>query len=628
MGGRLGASTATHPLQAVCERASTAPWSGCRRCGARPRRRVHAGPDPQPARRPGDPGQERRARSVAVVLAIASSGHPHPHRLCLVRVAGAAVPAVFLVHAIAGPGPGRCDPGEARAGRRSAGRRHARVGDHRPVLTTKASALDEFRFWQVGSIAGRERGGRRAGAGRSCWSAPCSCCPAPRARRARARRRRRPKGLGRRGGATVAHRRRSPATVLTGAGVAARPGRSPSSASRAARRPRDRRARPLAGCCRARASSPCSARPDIVGRVLLPPGEVQAGVMTAADRRAVPGRAGPGRPASSAREHADRERTPDRLAGRSSASPGAAAPTGAAALVASASASCGGGPRRLGAARRDHRRARRRRAGPRRAAIPGASCRRSSRLPRAVVGLLVGAAFGLGGALIQTVARNPLASPDIIGISQGASAVAVGAMVFARPRHRSCRLVSVVGGALAVALVVRAGAGGLHAAPVRARRDRLRGALGGDRLLTRGDTWSPSGAIWMTGSSTAAAGEPPPLGSPCSSCCRPSLWRGRTQRHRARRRHRDGAGRRRARTAVRLVAVVLAASRRPRRGRSTSWRLAAADRPGMTRTAQIPLLCSAVLVVVVVLRICWPQAASPPPSCRSACVTARSAPRT
>ncbi|MFE4642308.1 iron chelate uptake ABC transporter family permease subunit, partial [Streptomyces sp. NPDC056730] len=52
------------------------------------------------------------------------------------------------------------------------------------------------------------------------------------------------------------------------------------------------------------------------------------------------------------------------------------------------------------------------------------------RLPRMVVGLLVGLAFGIAGALIQTVARNPLASPDIIGISQGASALTVGAMTF------------------------------------------------------------------------------------------------------------------------------------------------------------------------------------------------------
>ncbi|MFI6497778.1 FecCD family ABC transporter permease [Nonomuraea typhae] len=37
------------------------------------------------------------------------------------------------------------------------------------------------------------------------------------------------------------------------------------------------------------------------------------------------------------------------------------------------------------------------------------------RLPRALVGLLAGAAFGLSGALFQTMTRNPLASPDMIG---------------------------------------------------------------------------------------------------------------------------------------------------------------------------------------------------------------------
>ncbi|MYW07881.1 iron chelate uptake ABC transporter family permease subunit, partial [Streptomyces sp. SID2563] len=35
------------------------------------------------------------------------------------------------------------------------------------------------------------------------------------------------------------------------------------------------------------------------------------------------------------------------------------------------------------------------------------------RLPRLVVGLLAGVAFGIAGALVQTVARNPLASPDV-----------------------------------------------------------------------------------------------------------------------------------------------------------------------------------------------------------------------
>ncbi|MEW1721964.1 iron chelate uptake ABC transporter family permease subunit [Streptomyces sp. NPDC093109] len=47
------------------------------------------------------------------------------------------------------------------------------------------------------------------------------------------------------------------------------------------------------------------------------------------------------------------------------------------------------------------------------------------RLPRALIGLLVGAAFGLSGAVFQTLLRNPLASPDVIGISAGASAAAV-----------------------------------------------------------------------------------------------------------------------------------------------------------------------------------------------------------
>lgn len=42
------------------------------------------------------------------------------------------------------------------------------------------------------------------------------------------------------------------------------------------------------------------------------------------------------------------------------------------------------------------------------------------RLPRTVLAVVAGAAFGLAGALIQSVARNPLASPDVIGVTQGA----------------------------------------------------------------------------------------------------------------------------------------------------------------------------------------------------------------
>ncbi|MFF9198932.1 FecCD family ABC transporter permease [Streptomyces sp. NPDC014779] len=51
------------------------------------------------------------------------------------------------------------------------------------------------------------------------------------------------------------------------------------------------------------------------------------------------------------------------------------------------------------------------------------------RLPRALTALLVGAAFGLAGAVYQAVTRNPLASPDLIGISAGAGVGAVGAIL-------------------------------------------------------------------------------------------------------------------------------------------------------------------------------------------------------
>ncbi|MDT3439484.1 iron chelate uptake ABC transporter family permease subunit [Pseudofrankia sp. BMG5.37] len=53
----------------------------------------------------------------------------------------------------------------------------------------------------------------------------------------------------------------------------------------------------------------------------------------------------------------------------------------------------------------------------------------SIRLPRALTGVLAGAAFGMSGAIFQALLRNPLASPDVIGITDGASAAAVIAIV-------------------------------------------------------------------------------------------------------------------------------------------------------------------------------------------------------
>ncbi|WP_145106931.1 FecCD family ABC transporter permease [Cereibacter sediminicola] len=62
--------------------------------------------------------------------------------------------------------------------------------------------------------------------------------------------------------------------------------------------------------------------------------------------------------------------------------------------------------------------------------VPGASFTVGRlRLPRAVLSVLAGLAFGLGGAACQTLLRSPLASPDIIGITAGSSAAAVFAIV-------------------------------------------------------------------------------------------------------------------------------------------------------------------------------------------------------
>lgn len=77
--------------------------------------------------------------------------------------------------------------------------------------------------------------------------------------------------------------------------------------------------------------------------------------------------------------------------------------------------------------------------------VPGASFTVGElRLPRATLALLAGAAFGLGGVTFQTMLRNPLASPDIIGISSGASAAAVLGIVVYELGATSVSVVAIV----------------------------------------------------------------------------------------------------------------------------------------------------------------------------------------
>ncbi|MCR2792548.1 iron chelate uptake ABC transporter family permease subunit [Microbacterium sp. zg.Y625] len=86
--------------------------------------------------------------------------------------------------------------------------------------------------------------------------------------------------------------------------------------------------------------------------------------------------------------------------------------------------------------------------------VPGASFTVGElRLPRATLGLVAGLAFGLAGVTFQTMLRNPLASPDIIGITSGASAAAVVGIIVLSLNGTAVSLLA-LGGALVTAAAI------------------------------------------------------------------------------------------------------------------------------------------------------------------------------
>jgi iron complex transport system permease protein len=77
------------------------------------------------------------------------------------------------------------------------------------------------------------------------------------------------------------------------------------------------------------------------------------------------------------------------------------------------------------------------------------------RLPRAVLAVVAGLSFGLAGVTFQTMLRNPLASPDVIGISAGASAAAAFAIVLLGWSGTAVSVTAIIA-ALVVAMLVYA----------------------------------------------------------------------------------------------------------------------------------------------------------------------------
>ncbi|MEZ5085411.1 MAG: iron chelate uptake ABC transporter family permease subunit [Tessaracoccus sp.] len=75
------------------------------------------------------------------------------------------------------------------------------------------------------------------------------------------------------------------------------------------------------------------------------------------------------------------------------------------------------------------------------------------RMPRTVFALLGGAALAVGGAVFQSITRNPLGSPDIIGFSTGAYTGALLAMIFGAAGSLATSLGALVGGVLTGVIV-------------------------------------------------------------------------------------------------------------------------------------------------------------------------------
>ena len=75
------------------------------------------------------------------------------------------------------------------------------------------------------------------------------------------------------------------------------------------------------------------------------------------------------------------------------------------------------------------------------------------RFPRMLAGLLTGFAFGVGGYVFQTMLRNPLANPNVIGVTAGSSAAAVFCIVVLHASNTVISVAAVLGGLVTVAII-------------------------------------------------------------------------------------------------------------------------------------------------------------------------------
>lgn len=75
------------------------------------------------------------------------------------------------------------------------------------------------------------------------------------------------------------------------------------------------------------------------------------------------------------------------------------------------------------------------------------------RLPRMLAGLFAGFAFGIAGYIFQTILRNPLANPNVLGITSGSSAAAVFFIIIFHASHTVIYFASIIAGLIIVVIM-------------------------------------------------------------------------------------------------------------------------------------------------------------------------------
>ncbi|MFE2039900.1 FecCD family ABC transporter permease [Streptomyces sp. NPDC059477] len=233
------------------------------------------------------------------------------------------------------------------------------------------------------------------------------------------------------------------------------------------------------------------------------------------------------------------------------------------------------------------------------------------RVPRIVLGALVGGALGAAGALIQTVTRNPLASPDVIGVGHGAAAATVLALATgAVASPGALPVVSVAGGLAAAALVyVLAWRGGMQPSRFVLTGVGIGVALSAVVQLYLTDSELEAAEqvkLWLTGSLNGRGWEQAgPLAAVLIAALPALVWASRAARPLGldpETAAAIGVRVNRTRLALTVLGVVLAATATGAAGPIGFVALTAPQLARrLTRTPQLPLLCSALTGAVVLV---------------------------